>query len=1135
MKRINFLILFVLLFGSTSIAQTPTVTQNFIMETVVRDSGITTLAQLDGLPVSGANRTMQYFDGLGRPLQTVQWKAGQGGQDIVQFYEYDSCGRETHRYLPYVEEWLGEEGSYRPYAKTQQAEFYWENHGWDHHVAKTPYPYAVTVFENSPLNRVLEQGAPGEAWQPAGTRGTTGRTVVREYGTNVGSGSERVRLWKVNNEDKSVDGTGYYVAGKLYKTVVKDENWTSGKSSTVEEYKDFSGRVVLKRIWESESKMLNTYYVYDDFGDLRYVVPPAVSVNSFDPRPSDSSFCNYIYAYDYDTRGRLIEKKIPGRGSEYIVYNRNDRPVLTQDSVQRAVKKWSYTKYDALGRVAETGIYTDTVRLTRDAMQDEVNSHKWNDVAYYWEVREGTANYTNHSFPIKDKAAYVVNYYDDYDFYLASTPALVSSAITERKSDRTKTMLTGTRVWHDDRSDSLLSLYYYDSRGRLIQTAKENHLGGTDIITNTYSFANELLTSKREHKASLSGTVTVVLTKNEYDHVGRLERVRHQVNEQNPVVLSRFVFNELGQVKNKLLHQELNQSATITSLSYVYNERGWITRMISPHFTEIIGYNNPSLGTTTKQFNGNISEQQWGHNTMSTPNRFVYEYDKLNRLLNGTSTGTVLSEVLTYDDIGMGNIKTLKRDNGTIVNYAYTGSFLTTLTGGLTGNYTYDANGNALTDRTGMTFTYNHLNLPKTATKTGTGVTYLYDAFGTKLRKISTSNGMTTQRDYIGGIEYSKLGNGGSTIEMIHTGEGYIQRNANNTYTYHYNLTDHLGNVRATLQRTTATTGTVIQKHDYYPFGKAKALVTSGVNKYLYNGKEVQQEIGGQYDYGFRFYDSEIGRWNVMDPLAEMHYNLTPYNYVLNNPINFVDPWGLDTVRSNRLTDDEWKNFDSNKDVIEIEGVPIGPRNNNWYGGSGGSYSWDGYGGFDDLYNFGKFYIPAPRPVITSSDGPFRELQQNGILSTTHRKSEEILNMTIPSPSALLQDKLTMSAFTDVKVLKSSNPFFNVNLVYDAKNGNLQVAGISVLGGLYGLSFSASGVISQSTKIGPLNLSLGYGINQEGVSLAGRVSVNTGSNSASGVSANYKMGMIGYSAVGALITRGASIPITIPAYLKYAF
>jgi len=87
----------------------------------------------------------------------------------------------------------------------------------------------------------------------------------------------------------------------------------------------------------------------------------------------------------------------------------------------------------------------------------------------------------------------------------------------------------------------------------------------------------------------------------------------------------------------------------------------------------------------------------------------------------------------------------------------------------------------------------------------------------------------------------------------------------------------------------------IIEESNYYPFGlKHEGYNTSSVvnaaYQYNYNGKELQET--GMYDYGAGFYMPDIGRWGVVDPLAEKMTRHSPYNYAFNNPIMFIDPDG---------------------------------------------------------------------------------------------------------------------------------------------------------------------------------------------------------------------------------------------------
>ncbi|MDN3582068.1 RHS repeat domain-containing protein [Mucilaginibacter flavus] len=226
--------------------------------------------------------------------------------------------------------------------------------------------------------------------------------------------------------------------------------------------------------------------------------------------------------------------------------------------------------------------------------------------------------------------------------------------------------------------------------------------------------------------------------------------------------------------------------------------------------------------------------------------------------------------------------------------------------------------GNGVDNKKGLTFTYNHLNLPYTVTPaTGSVLTYIYDATGRKLRKVLSGG----NRDYVNGIEYD----GSGSIAFIQTEEGRARPNGGSSYFYDYALKDHLGNTRVLIGQD----GQISQQTDYYAFGmqmnRGSNTVPSPDNKYKYNGKELQDELNmNLYDYGARFYDPVIERWTGIDPLADKYRRLSPYNYGVNNPIRFIDPDGMDVYSDDKQQDNKrTKDEEETKETVGADGLTM--------------------------------------------------------------------------------------------------------------------------------------------------------------------------------------------------------------------
>jgi RHS repeat-associated protein len=519
-----------------------TLDMNYVVSSTLLVEGITDEDEIPELTVQEKSQTIQYFDGLGAPLQTVITQGSPLMKDIVQESVYDGFGREHKKYLPVVVNknsgWYKKNliststGAYSSIA----ADFYQNNA--EAKIAQDAKPFTHTLFEASPANRPLKDFGAGADWAD-NNKAIEYSYRLNTHSTSSNDSAEKVIAWKIASglpaRQSALTGyvatNGYYANNQLTIKVVKDE-----EGNRVREYTNKQGQVILKKVQAvvADSSNLNsstgwasTYYIYDRAGNLRFVLPPELSkiAHSSDTAAMNTTrLNNWAFIYTYDARKRMATKQVPGAGPVYMVYDARDRLVLTQDANQRTNKYWSFTKYDELNRPVLTGIKDTAVTVSQADMQAVVNAHYAKAWARLYEKYVGTASgnmhgYSNKSYPVytgptttNDKNRYLsVTYYDNYNFknvlYDSSKYSFSGSHLAHQESAFHKQVtgqVTGTKIKVLDGGVTggntwLVSVNYYDDDYRMVQNVSANYKGGIDRITNTYDFTGKVLKSKATH------------------------------------------------------------------------------------------------------------------------------------------------------------------------------------------------------------------------------------------------------------------------------------------------------------------------------------------------------------------------------------------------------------------------------------------------------------------------------------------------------------------------------------------------------------------------------------------------------------------------------------------------------------
>ena len=851
-----------------------------------------------------------YDNGLGDVIQEVQSYTGSSLSSVVVHHEYDEYRRRTKSWLPVT--FSSGNGFIAGSTIASQAVSQYSDSA----------PFSRTEYDGFLPSQPSVEYKAGAQWQ------NNDKKVNITYSEYVGAG-----LYAYT------DGCLYKLQSRKYLcTLTSDED-----TCLSAEYTDLNGRLLI-----SETSQGKTYYIYNPKGDITYVIPPILSehiISNFGPKPdyipdTDDMMQKYAYVYRYDNQRHCIYKKLPGCAPIYYVYDKAGNCILTQDGVQRQSGVWTYSIPDKFGRPCISGICHNSISYSAEPL------HSDSVFVEYDGTSVQTGGYMVHGFTLdNNQTLYSAAYYDSYTFigHHGVPSSLTASTVSGFSIDSSlgRGLQTGSAtaiINGDGVSGYMYSALYYDTRWNVSQVKSTNQRGGTDVTCTSYSYTGKPLNVKVQTTTS-STSMTEIDYANTYDDADRVASRTVSVAHGNPAVSATMTheYDALGRLSS--IKRQSKLSSTL-DVNYTYDLHGWLKGITTNKFQENLFYAD---GVGAPCYNGNISSIKW------KTRGYKFTYDKANRLIRATyGEGDAISgyekwsEIVQYDahgnitgitrrgmistnSYGMMDNLTLSYDGNrltgvseTYADHNFSGSFEYKRDNG--SQYIYNSHGSLVADRSrGIAYiTYDFNNNPsRIYFINGSETRYVFSASGEKLRvahytakpNITRNFGerpadlTPSQILYKDSTDYllggSLVMKNGKTDRLLFEG-GYALASSSSstasTFSFRYYNQDHLGNNREVI----GMRGNKYQSMDYYPFGTPFGEVASGTypdyQPYKYNGKELDRMHGlDTYDYGARQYNPIAARWDRMDPLCEKYYDVSPYAYCGNNPINAIDPDGRST------------------------------------------------------------------------------------------------------------------------------------------------------------------------------------------------------------------------------------------------